>query len=76
MHTPGKVKFWQSRGQRFVPLFSTKENLETIMVSRFFLIYMEIAQSRFCVEFVLNARENFSAKNLKTTTLYVHRYTM
>lgn len=51
MHTPGKVKFWQSRGQRFRPRYSPpRENLETIMVSRFFLIYGKLHK----VAFVLN----------------------
>ena len=33
-----------------IPLFSTKKNLETIMVSRFFLIYGKLHK----VAFVLN----------------------
>ena len=34
MHTPEKVKFWQSRGQRFDPAFSTRKPV-TVMVTGF-----------------------------------------
>ena len=37
-----------------IPLFSTKENLEAIMVSRFFLIYGKLHKVAFVLNFVLN----------------------
>ena len=50
MHTPGKVKFWQSRGQRFDPAILHQEKPWNHMVSRFFLIYGKLHK----VAFVLN----------------------
>jgi hypothetical protein len=42
-----------------IPLFSTKKNLETTWFRGFSYIW-QIAQSRFCVEFMLNAWKNCS----------------
>ena len=62
MHTPGKVKFWQSRGQRFDPAILHQGKPCNLNGFEVFSYIWQIAQSRFCVEFMLNAWENFSAK--------------
>ena len=60
MHTPGKVKFWQSRGQRFDPAILHQGKPWNHNGFEVFSYIRQIAQSRFCVEFMLNARKNCS----------------